>query len=121
MSPTLSGISGLSFVIPSFYLLPCYSALSCCSFCLLLVSAFGPVSCLLSIMSLTFFLSLEIGFFVLSLLLVVFSGLEVISWSVVSVACYLMALVSAIYAFDLHLNFLMMYVDDFVHVFLNWY
>ena len=35
-------------LIPSFYLLCCYSAQSCCSFCLLLFSAYGPVSCLLS-------------------------------------------------------------------------
>ena len=51
-------------------------------------------------MSLYFFF-LSIGFFVLTLFLVFgfFSGLEMISWLVVSVACYLMALVKSIYAF----------------------
>ena len=48
---------------------------------------------------------LDIGFFVLPLFLVdVFSGLEMISWSVVSVACYLMSLVLAICEFR-HVSF----------------
>ena len=48
-----------------------------------------------------------------------------IRWSVVSVACYLMALVLAIYAFMIYIYiyislffvFLMMFVHDFLHVF----
>ena len=84
-------------LIPSSCLLPCYSAWSCCSFCLFFVSAFGPVSCLLSrnfiqlcspsrdrLFCIVFF---SLFFFFL------FSGCEMISWSMVSVACYLTALV----------------------------
>ena len=81
----LSGISGLWFdsIFLSAPLL----------FCLLLVSAFGPISCLLSR---KFFKPcfLQIGCFVLPLfLVVVFNDWEMISWSVVSAACYLIALV----------------------------
>ena len=68
-----------------------------------MIRAFGPVSCLLSrnVFKLLFFL--EIGFFLVLplLLVVVFSVWEMISWSVVSAACYLLALalVLSIYAF----------------------
>ena len=54
-------------LIPSFYLLSCYTAKSCCSFCLLLLSAFGPVSFLLSSNLFQPFFSLEIGFFCIAL------------------------------------------------------
>ena len=102
MSPACLESQGCHLT-PSFYLLPCYSAMSCCSFCLLLVSAFGPVPCLLSRNVLTLFFFLEIRFFVLPLCF--FNGWEIISLSVLSVACYLLALVLAIYTLR-HVSFL---------------
>ena len=65
-------------------------------------SAFGAVYFLLSRGKKIFFFFLETGFSVLPLFLVslgVFCGKEMISWWVVSVPCYLMALVLAICAF----------------------
>ena len=62
-----------------------------------------------------FFLSSRDRLFVLPLFLVVFSGWE-ITWSMVSVACYLMALVLAIYI-CIFFDFLMMVVNVIFNMF----
>ena len=70
MSPTCLESQG-RHLNPSVYLLSWYSAYSPVVHSILLFSAFGPVSCLLSrnVFKLVF---VEIGFFVLPLYLVVF-------------------------------------------------
>ena len=81
-------------------------------FCLVLLFILSSPSAYFPEMSLNFFFFLVCSFVLPLFLVVVLAA----SWSVVSVACYLMALVLAIYAFR-HVgylfNFLVMIVDDF--------
>ena len=92
-------------LIPSFYLLPCYSAFSPVAhsiFSLFLLLAQSPVyfkkkSKLFFSRDRLFCIALVCSCFL--------NDWEMISWSMVSVACYLMALILAIYAFR-HVSFL---------------
>ena len=103
----LSGISGLFF--DSIFLILSAPLLFFLVLLLILPSpcfCFWPSLRLLSRNFFKLFLLLEIGFLVLPLFLVgVFSSWEMIRWLEVSEACYIMALVLAVYAFS-HVSFL---------------